>query len=394
MNSLLLRLKSVPFSSKRYVLPLIALPFLLFMGFQFSRFSAQSPQPELPPELSLSLGESSDSILTKNQAYDHFFALGETPSSLMGLEEEPATQLALGESPNPYNDNTSGALRPMENKGYPGMEGSRDLIRRINEASSQRPAPSFSSLPHTSAPLYGASEYSSAPPTAPKEKELSPAEMMREQMLLLDSLEKARDPDQKKKSQEDKEKKQQLERKQKELLSVKKISSRPEGSRFNGSTSVKDSPFLSAVLDQGQSGYLGSRISIRLLQDIYVGDRKIPSQSLLYAQVTGFTQERIKLSVISLLLEGEILPVRLSIYDLDGLEGLYVPGSAFREMLLEMGESSVQGTTLDAPGQAFYTSLLSSALRSASQSASRMLRKNKAHLKLSTQIYLKDVSGS
>lgn len=394
MTPLLLHLKRVPFSDRRYVLPLIALPFVLFVGVLFSRFSAQSPQPQGAPELSLSLGETEDSILTKNAAYDHFFSMQETPSALMGLQEEKDSLQALDAAASSSDRDAFGAQGSSSSSYSAPESGSRELIRLINQAESLRRAPQRSlpvepsSYPGSSTAGYPSS-YASAP--APT-RELSPEELMRRQMLLLDSLEKARDPEHLKREEEQKKELGRLEEKKKGMLSPQRVGTAPGKSYFHGARAEQSSPFLSAFLDVPQSGYLGSRIALRILQDLYIGNRRLPRQSTLYAQVSGFTKERITLSVTSVLLEGKIVPVRLSVYDLDGLEGLYIPGSAFREMLLEMGSSSVQGTRLDAQGQDFYTSMLSSVLSSASRSASNLLRRNRVHLKSGTQIYLRDRS--
>ena len=70
------------------------------------------------------------------------------------------------------------------------------------------------------------------------------------------------------------------------------------------------------------------------------------------------------------------------------MQGLYIPNSTFREMLRELGSNSVQGTSIDSEGKGFYTSLLSGAFRSASQTAANLIRTNKAKLKYNSYIFL------
>jgi amino acid permease len=64
-------MKKINFKQKKYVLPLLALPFFFFVyvGAQFTKKIHLKRQPK---ELSLSLGETQDSIMTKNDAYDAF----------------------------------------------------------------------------------------------------------------------------------------------------------------------------------------------------------------------------------------------------------------------------------------------------------------------------------
>jgi hypothetical protein len=69
------------------------------------------------------------------------------------------------------------------------------------------------------------------------------------------------------------------------------------------------------------------------LEDIFVGNRKISKGSILYGQISGFSMQRVDLTIVSVFTKGEIYPVNLSIYDVDGMKGLYVPQSVFRDMI-------------------------------------------------------------
>ena len=66
-------IKKINFKEKKYVLPLLALPFLFLFAYVGAQFSKEETPKEKPKELSLSLGETQDSILTKNDAYDALF---------------------------------------------------------------------------------------------------------------------------------------------------------------------------------------------------------------------------------------------------------------------------------------------------------------------------------
>ena len=135
---------------------------------------------------------------------------------------------------------------------------------------------------------------------------------------------------------------------------------------------------------------LGSRFRIRLLEDIFIGKKQkrlVRKGSFLYAEIAGFSQQRVYLSIVSVMTNNEIYPINLSIYDMDGLKGLYVPASAFREMIRELGANSVQGVNVET-GQGFFTSLASNLFRSTSEAVAAIIRKNKVKLKYNSYIYL------
>src|SRR5690554_6390900 len=82
-------IKKIDFKQKKYVLPLLALPFLLlfvYVGTQFAK--KNTPDKEQPKERPISLGESKDSIMTKNDASDAFFKKDDNRTMLEGFGKE------------------------------------------------------------------------------------------------------------------------------------------------------------------------------------------------------------------------------------------------------------------------------------------------------------------
>lgn len=112
----------------------------------------------------------------------------------------------------------------------------------------------------------------------------------------------------------------------------------------------------------------------------------------MFAIISGFDTQRVKLSIVSVLYKNQILPINLNIYDIDGMEGLYVPASQFREMTREMGTNLVQGQQLNNSNSNFFGNMLTSIYQSSSQTIAKVLRQNKAKLKYNTHIYLIDNS--
>ena len=88
---------------------------------------------------------------------------------------------------------------------------------------------------------------------------------------------------------------------------------------------------IKAIIDENIKAVDGSRVRLRLLDDVQVGSITMPKGSYLYAEMSGFSGQRVKGTVKSVLLYDEIIRVSLTLYDTDGLEGLYVPRSTFNE---------------------------------------------------------------
>lgn len=389
-------MKKLDFKQKKYVLPLLALPFLLlfiYVGVQFAK--EDTSEKDQPKELSLSLGETQDSIMTKNDAYDAFFKKDDNRTMLEGLDKEEDSlynyddQLSLAqkrkidslkavssrqnqyrEKGNPssyYNPNSS----QREDKDY---NRSSEIIRMLNAQS------------------YGNQENKYA--DSPKEKTQSvqpdPVKYLKQQMLVMDSLEKARDPEYQNKLAAEERLKSNKEKMDEFLNSTFNVNKSGINNDFNAFYKEKENSFIKAVIDENNKGFLGSRIRFRLLEDIFVSNRKISKGSILYGQISGFSMQRVDLNIVSVFTKGEIFPVNLSIYDVDGMKGLYVPQSVFRDMIREMGSNSIQGTQMDMGGQGFFTSLGSKLFTSTSKSIANLIKTNKTKLKYNSYVFLID----
>ncbi len=164
----------------------------------------------------------------------------------------------------------------------------------------------------------------------------------------------------------------------------------------------KSQRLISAIIDEEIKAKEGSRVRLRLLTDMVVGKSPtqtfIPKGTYLYATMSGFGSQRVQGQVESVLINGELTKLSLSIYDTDGLEGLYVPESSFRDLTKEVGADAL---TSSNPSSMFTNSGLatgslismgyqaaSNAVTKISNSISKALKKNKARLKYGTVVYL------
>lgn len=96
-------------------------------------------------------------------------------------------------------------------------------------------------------------------------------------------------------------------------------------------TNDKEAGLIKAIIDESIKAVDGSRVRLRLLDDIAINEMVIHKGSYIYTTMSGFGSQRVKGTVKSIMVDDDIVKVNLSLYDTDGLEGLYVPSSQFRE---------------------------------------------------------------
>ena len=151
---------------------------------------------------------------------------------------------------------------------------------------------------------------------------------------------------------------------------------------------------IKAIIDENVKAVDGSRVRLRLLDDIEINETVVPKGSYIYAIMSGFGSQRVKGSVKSILVDDELIKVSLSIYDTDGLEGLYVPGSSFRETSKDVASGAMSGnmnmgtTSSNNSLSQWGMQALTNAYQKTSNAIAKAIKKNSAKLKYGTFVYL------
>lgn len=159
------------------------------------------------------------------------------------------------------------------------------------------------------------------------------------------------------------------------------------------------SKLISAIIDEDVKAVDGSRVRLRLLDDIQIGDKTVGKGTYIYAIMSGFGKQRVNGKIESIFYNEDIMKVDLSIYDTDGLPGLYVPLSTFRETTKDIASSAMQGGNIldnNSTSSNGIKGWASQAAQNASQRVMNALgtaaKKNRVKLKYSTKVYLIDES--
>lgn len=154
---------------------------------------------------------------------------------------------------------------------------------------------------------------------------------------------------------------------------------------------------IRAMIDRTTKAREGTRLRFKLLDDITVSGTRLRKGTYLYGTVTGFSSQRVKVTITSILAGDRFIKVRLSVFDNDGMEGFYVPESSFRDFVKDAGSNVVQqdiniesdgGYGSGISGEAIALQALQNMYNSATSAISSNIRKNKAKIKYNTIVYL------
>lgn len=399
MMNLKNRLEKIKLKDKRYMYGIISLPFVLFLTFNVMKHINDNKKEDkvIQDSISTSLGEVEESILTKNDAYDDRFENTDYKTRIMSLSEDmdsveyyeqlPEDELNKIDSLEQVNKmereklekiltNKNTSTKEKNTPNSSTSDESEEIIRMMNERQALIESQTIDNVDSSD-------NYENE-----NEDQKEMYALMKDQLLFMDSLENAKNPEyQRKKALEE-----QKARREKELKELNEktieVTKKENNNAFNTISNEINEDFIKAVIDEDIKGYLKSRVPFRILDDIYLGDLKIEKSSVIYGEITGFELQRVFINIYSIKKGGEIYNVNLSIYDNDGLKGIYIPNSLYREMVNEFGSSTrIQGRNVSQQ-EDFFESLASQAFNSASNSIAKIIRSNKAKLKFNTHIYL------
>ncbi|WP_312352571.1 conjugative transposon protein TraM [Sphingobacterium siyangense] len=387
-------MKKINFRQGKYILPLIFFPFFFLAFYLYTSFAGKKNTEIVltkdinsdltPPSASVTQGE----VFDKLKEYKKNYKYGDGYTAITPLQEETKGSTDVESL---YSNEEKRLLDSLENE----LAQSRKVSPSKGNSGFR---PRTEKLSETDQMLLGLMKQSgnnnNLPQEAPRQA-IDPAEMMRKQFHLLDSFEKANDPKHQEKlvrDQKDKELRDEQVRIEASQFAVRKT--KLTNGLFNTIMPEGTESFIKAIIDEDITAYGGSRIKIKLMEDILVGNEIIKKGTYLYGIINGFSQQRITLKITSVLKGNKILPINLDIYDVDGIMGLYVPASAFREFTKQLGGTSLQGMNISTSSteeqSQFLMSTIQKAFQSTSQAISNALRQNKAKLKYSTFIYLID----
>ncbi|KAA5539146.1 conjugative transposon protein TraM [Adhaeribacter rhizoryzae] len=386
-------MKKIDFKKPKYVLPLIVLPFSFLLNYLY----LETFPPATALETKHGLQETDEIITTLPDANlekkginnklgagleEHKYTTDY--SAIQELEEEGGEQQPYGSV---YTDKEKRMLDSINNAILTGRQ-SPEFMSQVQERQNANrnryaaTAPAASSRPR----FYQKSE-------SAYEKEMR---LFKEQMRFIDSLGKADEEQAKGKKAYSKAAAPPKAAKEQapEPLAVRKTAN-PNAAYFNTVRNDGQEQFIKAILDEGLKVREGGRIRIRLLDDIYVRDYEIEKGAYLYGIVSGFNAQRVEITVSSLLYGNQIIPVDLSIYDNDGLAGLYVPGSQFREFTRQLASNTTSGQTIDFGDNPENTnqmlfSMMDKMAQTTTRAVGKAVKQNKAKLKYNTIVYLID----
>lgn len=133
---------------------------------------------------------------------------------------------------------------------------------------------------------------------------------------------------------------------------------------------------VEAIIATNQTIVNGAVVKFRTVNDIYVNGRLVPKDNII-SGIATLDGERLNVEIKSIRYGKSLFNVKLEVYDMDGLPGIYIPGTINREVAKESLNNSLSladMTTLDPSLKAQATATGVGAIKSLISKKSKLIR--------------------
>ncbi|MDJ1493687.1 conjugative transposon protein TraM [Cytophagaceae bacterium DM2B3-1] len=146
---------------------------------------------------------------------------------------------------------------------------------------------------------------------------------------------------------------------------------------------------IEAVMAQSQQLTNGSTVKLRITHPIYINGICIPKDQYLYG-IASLNGERLEVSIKSLRYQNILFPIELSVYDTDGLKGIYVPGAITRDVAKQSTNQMLQGINLNTMDISLGAQATSAGIEAAKNLLSRKAKLIRVTVKAGYRLFLHD----
>ena len=146
---------------------------------------------------------------------------------------------------------------------------------------------------------------------------------------------------------------------------------------------------IQAVIHESQTVVNGSTVKLRLVNDVFINGVHIPKDNFVFG-IASLSGERLHIKINSIRNGNSLFPVELSVYDMDGLDGIYIPGAITRDVAKQSADRSMQNIGLTSLDPSWQAQAAGAGIETAKSLFSKKVKLIKVSLKAGYQVLLRD----
>ena len=146
---------------------------------------------------------------------------------------------------------------------------------------------------------------------------------------------------------------------------------------------------IEAVIHETQTIVNGSIVKLRLRTDVILQSTLIPKNTFLYG-TASLKGERLEVKINNIQYRNSIFPVELTAYDIDGIDGIYIPGAINRDVAKASADRSIQTLGLIGVTDSWGAQAAGMGIEAAKSLMSKKVKLIKVVVKAGYQVLLYD----
>ena len=148
---------------------------------------------------------------------------------------------------------------------------------------------------------------------------------------------------------------------------------------------------VEAVVHQTQTLVNGAVIKMRLLNDIYLNGSLVKKGNFVFG-IAELNDERLEINITSIRNNNSLFTVKLEVFDMDGLPGIYIPGAISRDVAKQSTDNGLQLLELTSMDPSFKAQAAATGINAAKSLLSKKVKQVKVLVKAGYKVLLRDKS--
>lgn len=133
----------------------------------------------------------------------------------------------------------------------------------------------------------------------------------------------------------------------------------------------------------------GAVLKMRLASDIYINGVFIPRNTTV-SGIAALDNERLQVEISSIRYNNSLFPVKLEVFDLDGLAGIYIPGAISRDVAKQSADNTLQLMELTTLDPSLKAQAAAAGVNTVKSLLSRKVKQVKVMVKAGYKVLLRD----
>ncbi|CAN5856784.1 hypothetical protein BH24BAC1_BH24BAC1_22360 [soil metagenome] len=146
---------------------------------------------------------------------------------------------------------------------------------------------------------------------------------------------------------------------------------------------------IEAFIHESQTVVTGSTVKLRLTGDVYINGALIPKDNFLFG-TASLQGERLSITINSIRYQSSLFPVDLAVYDMDGVNGIYIPGTISRDVAKQSADRAIQDIGFTTFNPSLKIQAASAGVEAAKSLFSKKVKLVKVNVKAGYHVLLRD----